>query len=540
MSSAENTAPAPGAPRAVAFACALALGALAAACHTASLRGPWLLDDLFLIAGNPMIRHPHLWGHLWTTDYWAMLGAPTGLYRPLPMQTFALVWWLGGGAAATLPQHVVNVALHVAVTLLVWRLAPTPARGLPAFAAAAIFATHPVHAEAVANVVGRSELLLALGFLTALAAHRRTAAARTARGGAAWAALTVAGVAAMLFSKETGLLLVGCLLVEDLGTGRLRDTAARRRLLVSYAGIAVVMAVYALLRSQAVTGAMIGPHIEAPRDRLALSATAALQNTRLLLWPAGQRAVWNHPDLTLVPWWTIAVGWALIATGAMVTLLAALRGGPAALAGALLFISSILLLHPVPNTAWVWERGLYVPSIALVWLAAQACARLRAGLPRRVAVGMLLLLALAGIPATRAMDRLYSGELLFWKHQARMNPGDAPTLLSLAQVMRQRGLHADALALGNEALRIAPDRATVVAARAEALLAAGRAGDAADLLTSAATTRLSFHTPAERPRLLRHMEQLARRAGAADTATTLSQRAARGPRPAPPSHPPVE
>lgn len=540
MSTTARAHASPGTVRAVRLACALALGVMAAACFTASLAGPWLLDDLFLIAGNPMIRHPGLWGHLWTTDYWAMLGAPTGLYRPLPMQSFALVWWLGGGAASALPQHVVNVALHVAVTLLVWRMAPGLARGLPALAAAALFATHPVHAEAVANVVGRSELLLALGFLVGLCAHRRVAVAESARGAAGWAALALAGIAAMLFSKETGLLLVGYLLVEDLGTGRLRDAAVRRRVLLSYAGIAFVLAVYALLRSQAVTGAMIGPHIDTPRDRLALSATAALQNARLLLWPTGQRAVWNHPELPLVPWWTIAAGWGLIAAGAVVTMRAALRGGAAMLAGALLFISSILLLHPVPNTAWVWERGLYVPSVALVWLAALACARVSGTTPRRVAACALLLAALAAIPATRAMDRVYSDELLFWQHQARRNPNDAPTLLSLSQVMRQRGDRTGALTLGAEALRMAPDRGPVVAAHAEALLGAGLTTDAADLLTSAATARLTFQTTAERRRLLRHMEQLARRAGLDDAATTFSQRAAGRARTTPPSHPPVE
>jgi len=72
------------------------------------------------------------------------------------------------------------------------------ARWLPALAAAAaglLFAWHPVHVEAVANLVGRAELLVAVGILGAVLAARRR-----------WWIVALACAALAMFSKEHGVI----------------------------------------------------------------------------------------------------------------------------------------------------------------------------------------------------------------------------------------------------------------------------------------------------------------------------------------------
>src|SRR5207237_8844422 len=101
--------------------------------------------------------------------------AAEGLYRPLPMFTFAITYFYFG--QWTLPYHLTNVALHAGVVLLFWLWLLRGTLRLQACFAALWFALHPVHVEAVAIVVGRSELLVALLFLLAMRAHsvfRRT------------------------------------------------------------------------------------------------------------------------------------------------------------------------------------------------------------------------------------------------------------------------------------------------------------------------------------------------------------------------------
>jgi hypothetical protein len=505
----------------------LLLAALCVACYWGSLRGPWLLDDHVLIARNPLVRDAGNLARIWTSDYWAGADIDTGLYRPLPITTYALTYAVARGN--TVPYHATNIALHALVTLLVWRVGMRGRRDLPTVACAALFAVHPVHAEAVANVVGRSELLVAAGFLVALAAHRRLAADSPAppRRRAAWIAAEAAGAAVMLFSKETGAALLLYFLVEDSGTGRLSGRASRGRLAPGYLALCLAAACYALMRGAAVTGAMIGPHVDSLRGRLALGATAALKNAQMLVAPAGQRAVWPHPQLDAVPWWVIAAGILLVGAMAAATAAAARRATPARLGIALALVSSLLLLHPVPNTAWIWERGLYVPSIGLVWALHGILDAIPSRRGRSIAALAVLGLCVLYGAQTLRMDRVFSAEGRFWAHQVAADPRDSNALSSLAAVRRKEGGRAAGLALQSRAYEAEPRRAPVVAAYASMLLEDGDTTRASEVLTSASLARLDFHHASQSARLLRSLEQLARAVGAARAADAFAVRAVR-------------
>src|SRR5690606_39346799 len=72
-----------------------------------------------------------------------------------------------------------SVLLHAVATLLVFlllaRLLPrTTAGSYGALAGASVFAVHPVHVEAVANVVGQAELLAAIALLAACEDRKST------------------------------------------------------------------------------------------------------------------------------------------------------------------------------------------------------------------------------------------------------------------------------------------------------------------------------------------------------------------------------
>src|SRR5258706_3311732 len=126
-----------------------------------TLVNAFTMDDIRLyVSQNPQVTHPSL----------KALFTPhkiTNVFRPVTFSTFALDWKIGNGRP--LAFHVVNLVLHAAVTLLFYLLLQTALQSLPhgksvAFAAALLFAVHPIHTEAVASIVGRAELLAA-GFL---------------------------------------------------------------------------------------------------------------------------------------------------------------------------------------------------------------------------------------------------------------------------------------------------------------------------------------------------------------------------------------
>ena len=125
-----------------------------------TLPNDFALDDYLYIFGNPAVTGPSLKGLFAATKDF-------NVFRPVTFATLALN--LAAGGAHAWGYHLVNLLLHAAVTLLLYLvlrklLEIVPQGATVAWAAALLFAVHPIHTEAVASIVGRSELL-AVGFL---------------------------------------------------------------------------------------------------------------------------------------------------------------------------------------------------------------------------------------------------------------------------------------------------------------------------------------------------------------------------------------
>ncbi len=148
-----------------------------------SWRNDWLLG--FLLVAVTIIAYQPAWhaGFIWDDDRYvtenSLLTAPDGLrriwfsldslsqYFPLTYTTFYMERGLWGLNPAG--YHLVNLLLHAANALLVWRvLARLRVPG--AWLAAAIFALHPVQVESVAWITERKNVLMGLFFLLTLLA----------------------------------------------------------------------------------------------------------------------------------------------------------------------------------------------------------------------------------------------------------------------------------------------------------------------------------------------------------------------------------
>jgi hypothetical protein len=207
---------------------ALGLSAVVAALIFANAVGNgFVLDDRGIIVGNPLVTTPGTSWRSFAMPYWPPeLGG--GQYRPLGILSFALDWLISGGDTRWF--HGVNVLWHVAATALVWMLAAELLAPMAAAFAAIVFAVHPVHVEAVSNVVGRLEPMATVFVLLALLAHRRVSYLAPV-----WLALA-------LLSKESAIVLVGLTCANDLLLERDWRAAfrARRWLYAAYGGVAVV------------------------------------------------------------------------------------------------------------------------------------------------------------------------------------------------------------------------------------------------------------------------------------------------------------
>ncbi|MDQ3440189.1 MAG: hypothetical protein M3478_07540, partial [Planctomycetota bacterium] len=128
---------------------AIAAAVLAAALFAITLGGTYIYDALFVIGIDSRLRDPSQWGKYWTKDYFN--GGVDNLYRPLVSMSYAIQWWLHGDRPWA--YHLVNVLLHATASGCVAELARRLGGTKVAFVAGLLFAAHPVHVEAVANVV---------------------------------------------------------------------------------------------------------------------------------------------------------------------------------------------------------------------------------------------------------------------------------------------------------------------------------------------------------------------------------------------------
>lgn len=109
-------------------------------------------------------------------DFWGTPLSDTGShgsYRPLCVMSFRLNHLLGG--FQPWGYHLVNVLLHCLATGLVVRVARKvfPQSCIPVGPAVAglLFATHPIHTEAVAGIVGRADLAACNFYLLSFLAY---------------------------------------------------------------------------------------------------------------------------------------------------------------------------------------------------------------------------------------------------------------------------------------------------------------------------------------------------------------------------------
>ena len=118
------------------------------------LRGDLVHDDIFAIRDNLDLRPSTPLTNLLVNDFWGKsMSNPIShkSYRPLTVLSFRLNYHLHG--LDTWGYHAVNIGLHVLVTCLFGCLCRRVVfrgwRNDVGFIAMCLFATHPVHTEAV-------------------------------------------------------------------------------------------------------------------------------------------------------------------------------------------------------------------------------------------------------------------------------------------------------------------------------------------------------------------------------------------------------
>jgi hypothetical protein len=385
---------------------------LALAASVTSLGHDFTFDDRYVIMMNGQVHAlKGLW-RLFGQPYWPKELGGDG-YRPLVMSLFTLQWVAAGGAPWLF--HLVNIVLAVGAALAVqWCAAAILPRGV-AWAAAALFAVHPVHVEATGNVVGQSELLVAICLSVAIGIYlraRRRGALRP-RDAAAILGLYVLG----LLSKEHAIVLPLLLAAAEWTVLWSPDWRARARELRPFALLLVAVSLAYLFVLGKVHENMTGfnpypafryLHMTA-LDRASTMMTLIPRIGRLLVFPTHLSGDYSPADIALTQGFDLAqMPGLFICLGVVLLAVALRRRSPVASFGlcwlviAYLPVSNLL----VPAGFLIAERTLLFPSVGVVLVAGAIIELVLArGRPRErwmigAALGVLLVLGLA-----RSIDR---------------------------------------------------------------------------------------------------------------------------------------
>jgi tetratricopeptide (TPR) repeat protein len=396
---------------------ALVVGLVAALVYLNSLWNHFAFDDVLILVDNAAIQHLHTLPDALTRPYWPdAYGRELGLWRPVTTGVYGLLYVVGGGSA--LPFHAMNVLGHVGVSVLVLLLCaalmPLPA----SFAAALVFAVHPVHVEAVSNIVGFAEILSALATVVACWLHIR----RPVR--SAWGHALVLGALYLVAfgAKESGVTLPALIFLVDAARRNLRFADLRGYVEERWRdyGVMATVAVVLLAGRYAVLGSVASPFPPFGADLLA-------QVPRI--WTLGE--VWSHYvrlwvfplDLyadyspNVIP---ISLGWnagnvagVLVALGVLAAAGVAARRLPldprVGVAGVAAFGVAWFVIAVLPTANFFFlsgvilaERTLYLPSVGLAAATGWLVYELSRARPR--AAWALLVLALS-LGAVRTWTR---------------------------------------------------------------------------------------------------------------------------------------
>lgn len=250
--------------------------------HLPALGASFTYDDRDFVVDNAALRSlPAAWAA--KTATFPPEHPSRGLYRPVTQLAYAVDHDLFGDSAWGF--HLASLALHAAVCLGLYLLLRKLTRH-GALVGALVFATHPVHCEAVDSIAGRSELLGAAFILAACAMLRPYLLATRFGPALAWCAGMTAAMAAAMLANEGAIVVVPILVLYGVLVPLGRDAHARLRFIgfASASGLSVALALGMRLGVTARFGATFLS--EKPIDAKVFAAFAALaEQARVLVVP---------------------------------------------------------------------------------------------------------------------------------------------------------------------------------------------------------------------------------------------------------------
>lgn len=396
----------------------------ALAAFGASLGSGFHFDD-YAIFSDASLQSTRGWLEIWSLRQ----------TRPLTYLSF----WLNGRDPVAM--HAVNLLLHLTAVLLAFECLRRLLPERVALIAAAIFAVHPLQAESVDYIWGRSIVLAAVFCFASMLAWIT---------GRRW--LAVALFAAALLAKEEVAAFPVFLLILD--HRRDRPKIAIMLALALAAGLRVIYATAVTPGAPAGVQAGITPW-----HYFLAQGVVIWRYIRMLAVPFGFTV---DPEIAVPPVAVGLAGWAAIGLGLAVAPLGKLRPW---LAGAVVLLLPSSSIFPAADLAA--DRRMYLPLFAFAAAGAMLMARAHWRWVPVTAVAAFAVLGMARTQVWLSDERL-------WREAVEAAPDKVRPRIQLSRNVPP----AEGLQLLAGARRLAPNDPSVAAETGKALLASGQPAQA--------------------------------------------------------------
>ncbi len=396
----------------------------------------FVFDDAHALLQNPVVTGEVSWWEAFFRDYWGRpIEGGVNSWRPIMPMLWALLWKAFPNNPAAF--HVLSALLHMVTTALAVRLGRALSGSEPwALTVGALFAVHPLNAEAVGAIVAQADLLSFALVLSACLVATRPVSLR--RDLASAALLLVAS-----FVKESAVIfapLVVLLMVMQGNPARRRWTAA-----VPTTAVAIAVVAFQLALPRRETVAMWGntlAHEAEGYQRVVLGLYTMGRSLVMSFWPHplapshGYAAIELYRDVL----WPFAVAGAVLLAAGIVGGVWAIRARRSDWVAALFFLYAPALLQShwfVRLITDLAERLLYPATLGAAMMVATALLRYapRVGLRRLAMTGIVASALLFSISARRAWVSDYA----LWSQGVRVEPKAMRHQFNLSNALLRRG-----------------------------------------------------------------------------------------------------
>ena len=414
-------------------------------------------DDDIHVVDNEALRSIEGLGRIWYE-----IGT-TPQYYPLVHTTFWIeyhLWQLD-----PFGYHLVNVLLHALSAVLLWRTLVVI--GLPgAWAAAALFALHPVHVESVAWITERKNVLSAMFYLIVAYLFLRSTLGPNDRGhglaGRCWALFLY--ICALLSKTVTCSLPVALLLV--LWWKRKRIGVATWCTLGVFFVCGITLGLVTVWMERHQVGAVGEQWRLSPVQRCLIAGRALWFYAGKLVWPTELAFIYPRWQIDAQVWWQY-----LLPAGVMVVLIGLWRGssriGRGPLIAVLYFITTLVPalgffnVYPM-RYSLVADHFQYLASVGLISLAAAigSAAMVRLGRSRQ----SLCFAVFAGVLTTCGVltwnqCQMYKDRETLWHTTLKRNPKAWMAHTNLGNILVSKQAYEQAIAHFRQAMNIRPNYA---------------------------------------------------------------------------------